>query len=197
RRLAHGRLDCFWGDDRQLLTFVPESGLANAYGAATIACGFRNLRHEGKLTGLSALGQPEIAEPLARLFRFDDDGPARTEFRSWPELRDAVIAVCKGHSRETIAASIQKVIEDYTIRSMRYWLDRAQVRRVALAGGLFANVRLNRLIAETLPVDEVFVFPAMGDEGLPVGAALSCLLQQDGLAAWVPQPRRLRNVDPA
>jgi len=194
RRLAQGRLDCFWGDDRQLLTFVPESGLANAYGAATIACGFRNLRHEGKLTGLSALGQPEIAEPLARLFRFDDDGQVRTEFRSWYELRDAVIAVCKGHSRETIAASIQKVIEDYTIRSMRYWLDRAQVRRVALAGGLFANVRLNRLIAETLPVDEVFIFPAMGDEGLPVGAALALLLKQDGLAAWLAQRRRLDSV---
>ena len=45
-----------------------------------------------------------------------------------------------------------------------------------MAGGLFANVRLNRLITETLPLDEVFIFPAMGDEGLPVGAALSFLL---------------------
>src|SRR5689334_2436293 len=178
RALKDGKLECFWGDDRQFLTFVPESGLANAYGAATIACGFRNLRHEGKLTGLAAYGQPEIAEPLARLFRLSEDGHVTTAFRSWPELRDTVIGICKGHPRETIAASIQAVIEDFTMRSLKFWLARAGSRRIAMAGGLFANVRLNRLIAESLPLDEVFIFPAMGDEGLPVGAALSLLLKR-------------------
>ncbi|HEY1542501.1 MAG TPA: carbamoyltransferase C-terminal domain-containing protein [Xanthobacteraceae bacterium] len=194
RALRDGKLECFWGDDRQFLSFVPESGLANAYGAATIACGFRNLRHEGKLTGLAAYGKPEIAEPLARLFRLGEDGHVTTTFRSWPQLRDTVIDQCKGHSRETIAASIQAVIEDFTIRSLKFWLARSKSRRVAMAGGLFANVRLNRLIAESLPLDEVFVFPAMGDEGLPVGAALSFLLKQDGIATWLGQRRRLENV---
>jgi carbamoyltransferase len=194
RGLRNGALECFWGDDRQFLPFVPESGLANAYGAATIACGFRNLRHEGKLTGLAAYGQPDIADRLAGLFRFDDDGQVTTQFRTWPEFLNTVIGVCKGHSRETIAASIQKVVEDYTIRSLTFWLDRAKARRVALAGGLFANVRLNRLIAETLPLDEVFIFPAMGDEGLPVGAALSFLMKRDGRATWLAQRRRLDNV---
>jgi carbamoyltransferase len=55
-------------------------------------------------------------------------------------------------------------------------------------------VRLNRLIAESLPLDEVFIFPAMGDEGLPVGAALSFLLAQDGIATWLGRRRRLDNV---
>jgi carbamoyltransferase len=194
RALRDGKLECFWGDDRQFLPFVPESGLANAYGAATIACGFRNLRHEGKLTGLAAYGEPEIADPLARLFRLGEDGHVTTTFRSWPELRDTVIGVCKGHPRETIAASIQAVIEDFTIRSLKFWLARARSRRIAMAGGLFANVRLNRLIAESLPLDEVFIFPAMGDEGLPVGAALSFLLAQDGIATWLGRRRRLDNV---
>jgi carbamoyltransferase len=194
RGLRDGGLECFWGDDRWLLPFVPESGLANAYGAATIACGFRNLRHEGKLTGLAAYGQPEIAEPLAALFRFDDDGCIVTQFKTGMEMRHAILDICRGHNRETIAASIQKVVEDFTIRSLTYWLDRTRARRIAMAGGLFANVRLNRLIAETLPVDEVFIFPAMGDEGLSVGAALSFLLGRDGLATWLKQRRRLDDV---
>jgi carbamoyltransferase len=194
RGLRNGGLECFWGDDRQFLPFVPESGLANAYGAATIACGFRNLRHEGKLTGLAAYGQPDIADQLAGVFRFDENGQVTTQFRTWPEFLNTVIGICKGHSREIIAASIQKVIEDYTIRSLTFWLDRAKARRVAMAGGLFANVRLNRLIAETLPLDEVFIFPAMGDEGLPVGAALSLLMKRDGLAAWLGRRRRLDDV---
>jgi carbamoyltransferase len=194
RGLKDGALECYWGDDRWFLPFWPESGLANAYGAATIACGFRNLRHEGKLTGLSAYGRPDIAGQLARLFRFTDEGQVVTGFKSWAELRETVIAACRGHSRETIAASIQQVIEDFTLRSLAFWLDRAKARRIALAGGLFANVRLNRLIAETLPIDELFIFPAMGDEGLPVGAALSFLLARDGATSWLARRHRLDDI---
>src|SRR6185503_7631326 len=106
-------------------------------------------------------------------FRFNDsDGLIETDFRNWFAMREKFLAICQGHDRETIAASIQKVAEDFTVQSVRWWLERTGARRLALAGGLFANVRLNRLIAETLPLDEVFVFPAMGDEGLSVGAAL-------------------------
>ena len=38
------------------------------------------------------------------------------------------------------------------------------------------------------------VFPAMGDDGLAVGAALSFLLERDGLAAWLGRRRRLDDV---
>ena len=39
-------------------------------------------------------------------------------------------------------------------------------RFLGLSGGVFANVRLNQRLAEELPVDEVFVYPSMGDQGL-------------------------------
>jgi carbamoyltransferase len=55
-------------------------------------------------------------------------------------------------------------------------------------------VRLNRLLAETLPVDEVFIVPPMGDDGLVIGGALQFLLERDGLAGWLAQRRRLDNV---
>ena len=38
-----------------------------------------------------------------------------------------------------------------------------------------------KLLAERLALDEVFIFPAMGDEGLPVGSALIYLLERDAL----------------
>ena len=65
---------------------------------------------------------------------------------------------------------------------------------LGVAGGVFANVRLNRILAEQLDLDEVFVFPAMGDEGLPVGGSLVYLLQRDGIAHWLKQRRRLKDV---
>src|SRR5438270_9987852 len=51
-------------------------------------------------------------------------------------------------SRETIAASIQKVTEDLMLAVVRHWLDRHKVRHLGLGGGLFANVRLNSLRSE-------------------------------------------------
>src|SRR6202022_4647315 len=63
-----------------------------------------------------------------------------------------------------------------------------------LAGGVFANVRLNRLLAESLPLDEVFIVPPMGDDGLVIGGGLQFLLERDGLPAWLGQRYRLGNV---
>ena len=47
-----------------------------------------------------------------------------------------------------------------------------RVKHVALAGGVFANVKLNMAISQQLTPDSIYVFPAMGDGGLAVGAAL-------------------------
>ena len=195
RGLKDGALECFYGDDRWLTKTLKETGLASAYGYATVACGFRMLRHEGKLTGLAAYGEPKLAGEMAAQFRFNDKtGLIETDFRNWSAMREKFLGLCKGHDRETIAASIQKVAEDFTVQSVRHWLERTGARKLALAGGLFANVRLNRLLAETLPLDEVFVFPAMGDEGLSVGAALTFLHERDGTETWLRHRHRLDNV---
>jgi carbamoyltransferase len=43
---------------------------------------------------------------------------------------------------------------------------------VVLAGGVFANVRVNQKIRELPGVTDVYIQPAMGDQGLSLGAAL-------------------------
>jgi len=99
-----------------------------------------------------------------------------------------------GVSREDFAASIQIVIEEVMLASIRRLLGRHPSRNLGLAGGIFANVRLNRVLAERLPLDEIFIFPAMGDEGLPMGGALALLLRQDGISRWLSERRPLRDV---
>ena len=196
RSLAGGKLDCYYGDDRQLLVKqARKNSLALAYGYATKACGFRINRHEGKLTGLAARGQPTLAPAFSRYYRLnDDDGLIDTDFKTFSALEQAISDVCRGHDRETIAASIQAVVEDFICRAISHWLKATQTRHLALAGGLFSNVRLNQRLAETLPLDEIFVYPAMGDDGLAVGAALCFLRERDGLATWLGQRRRLDDV---
>ena len=41
RGLKNGKLECLYGDDRWLTRTLKETGLASAYGYATVACGFR------------------------------------------------------------------------------------------------------------------------------------------------------------
>jgi carbamoyltransferase len=105
-------------------------------------------------------------------------------------LRD----IASDSRREDVAASIQKVLEDTMLVSVRRLLQQNPARHLGVAGGVFANVRLNRVLAEQLDIDEIFVFPPMGDEGLPVGGALSYLLKRDGMKRWLCQRGRLRNV---
>jgi len=195
RTLQGGELKCLFGGDEWLKKKrAPRNSLATAYGHATTAAGFRMWRHEGKLTGLSARGEPKLRDALARHFQLGSDGLIACDFTSWRVMEKGVHAICRGHSRETIAASIQQLAEDLISGAVGHWLARTKAKRLALAGGLFANVRLNRLLAETLPIEEIFIYPAMGDDGLAVGAALCYLRDRDGVAAWLRQRRRLDNV---
>jgi carbamoyltransferase len=195
RMLRNDRLELAFGDDGLLANpRATHDSLATAYGYATRACGFRMWRHEGKLTGLSARGEPTLASALARHFWISDDGLVVSDFKSARIMGERIMAMCKGHIRENIAASIQKVAEDLTLRSVRHWIDRSGAKRLAIAGGLFANVCINRLLAENLPIDEIFIFPAMGDDGLAVGSGLNFLLERDGLQKWLGQRRRLESV---
>jgi Carbamoyltransferase N-terminus len=71
---------------------------------------------------------------------------------------------CQGVSREDASASIQQVLESTMLCSIGRLLERAKGRRLGAAAGVFTNVHLNRPLAEQLPIDEIFLYSAMGDE---------------------------------
>jgi carbamoyltransferase len=45
------------------------------------------------------------------------------------------------------------------------------LRKLALGGGTFMNVKANGLIARLDEVDDIFICPSCGDESLSLGAA--------------------------
>ena len=194
RHFAHGALTTIYGGEECLLTPLPVDSLGHAYMAMTAALGFTPIRHEGKLTGLAAFGQPVVADKLGARFFVDDAGRVLSDFRTYPEMVAVIRELAAGVSREDAAASIQQVLEDTMLRSVARLLHHHKARYLGLAGGVFANVRLNRVLAERLPIEEIFIYPAMGDEGMPAGGALCYLLQRDGLPHWLAQRHRLRDV---
>lgn len=194
RVFKDGQIKTLFGDDRWLHQPYRVDSLASAYAHVTEALGFRPLHHEGKVTGLAAWGKPALREAFAAHFRMDGDGLFSTDFPSAPTMREAFMALCEGHSREDAAASIQTFVEETMLASVSRLLEREKVRRIGLAGGLFANVKLNQRLAEMGGVEEVFVVPPMGDEGLVIGGALHYLLERDGLDSWLKRRSRLADV---
>ena len=194
RHFANGAFTTIYGGEECLLTPLPIDSLGHAYETMTAALGFVPRRHEGKLTGLAAFGQPILADKLAARFFVDDAGRIHSDFPDFRTMHAFLHGLAAGVSREDVAASIQRVLEDTMLESITRLLQRHKARHLGLAGGVFANVRLNRFLAENLPIDEIFIFPAMGDEGMPAGGALCYLLQRDGLADWLSHRRRLHHV---
>jgi carbamoyltransferase len=194
RHFANGALTTIYGGEECLLHQLPVDSLGHAYATMTAALGFIPMRHEGKLTGLAAFGQPILADRIAARFFVDDTGRILSDFRDYAEMAGFIRGLAAGASREDASASIQQVLEKTMLRSVTRLLQRHKARRLGLAGGVFANVRLNRVLTERLPIDEIFIFPAMGDEGLPAGGALCYLLQRDGLSHWLAQRHPLRDM---
>lgn len=154
------------------------------YETITLLLGFRPARHEGKITGLAALGDPAVLGDYAReLFHLEDRDDVylsplihlwRWDYRRRKEGRPLPRPL-RNYSREDIAAAWQTALEETIVGLVRRFLERyPHIRHVALAGGVHGNVKLNQRINELEQVEELYVHPGMSDCGQPVGAALAC-----------------------
>ena len=84
------------------------------------------------------------------------------------EVRELV----RRYGAADVAAEAQRVLEEQTLRLVLPWLDKEDTCRLCCAGGVFLNVKLNQRVWESGRLETQHVFPAAGDSGLAVGAAL-------------------------
>jgi carbamoyltransferase len=145
----------------------------------------------GKVTGLAARGKPEQAARILReRLRSSPDrrgfrGPSPLDRRPTSEHWTKLAAF----PDEDVAAAAQKVLEEALLPFIKEAVRTTGCGHVALAGGVFANVTLNRLIAALPEVESLWVHPAMSDQGIALGAALLGLAHRGPLA-----PRAMDHV---
>jgi carbamoyltransferase len=132
----------------------------------------RELEDEGKVMALAdyASPVPDAENPLLALLTVE--GLQFTTARPARALMPALRRLLWRYPNEQFAAMAQRALEDACERLARNVVARTGLSRLALAGGVASNVKMNRRVRLLPGVDDVFIFPHMGDGGLALGAAL-------------------------
>jgi carbamoyltransferase len=145
------------------------NSLGHFYEQVTSGLGFKPMRHEGKIVGLAAYGKPEHLRQVL-LDRFEcHDGDIRIR----AGLNEFFVRALAGKfAKRDVAAAYQRVLEDVATTTVHYWMKKTGLTKIAVSGGVHANVKLNQRIREIDGVESVFVYPNMGDGGCATGAAM-------------------------
>jgi carbamoyltransferase len=169
--------------ERKQFYYMNQSIAGQAYEVVTAMLGFDPDRHPGKVTGLAA-----YVDPPERLVG-DLDAWLQSQYRAgardnWfdrihtqdagqqlQQLRKLREGRFGAWSREEIAAAIQRLLERDVLGMIAEHVPNPEEHKVALAGGVFANVKLNQRV-KAMGFRAIFVQPAMGDDGLALGSAV-------------------------
>ena len=148
--------------------------LAKLYSYVTQICGFEPSKHEGKITGLAAYGSSRYQQQLQSIIARQNGHTKNVGYvYSSSAIQALERLLPQNFSHTDLAASVQIHTESIVTQLVQHWVRVTGHRDVALAGGLFGNVKVNQRIHELEEVRSVFVYPAMSDEGLPAGAAMA------------------------
>jgi carbamoyltransferase len=144
--------------------------LGTFYESVTSALGFTPSRHEGKIVGLAAYGDPEVlGDLLRRRFVHQNGGFRIVESNNLYFAR----LLASEFPKIDVAAAYQRVLEEVAVAYVSQHLARTGLRHLVLSGGVVANVKLNQRLREIDGVDRIFIHPNMGDGGCGTGAALA------------------------
>lgn len=154
---------------KKLHEFKFPYSLGQFYEHVTSALGFKPSRHEGKIVGLAAYGNPKILGPVLKSrFKGLEQGDIRIVNAANYYLARYM---SQNFAMRDVAAAYQTVLEEVATEITNYWVEKTGCRYVCLSGGVNANVKLNQRVHECKGVEGVYVYPNMGDGGCGSGAA--------------------------
>lgn len=158
---------------------------------------WRMCKDEGKLMGMAPNGHYD-----EKIYKILNSCIDYRDFKFFPSNTGGKTRIVidsmfqKGYfqtrsQREIFSFNLQKLTEDLFLNFLNDLHSRfPEYRKLCFSGGLFANVKLNQKINELDWVDEIYIYPAMGDEGLSLGA---CIIKSVELGEWT-KPKKLKNL---
>ncbi len=163
--LDQGKLAC-------IHTISGKHSLGIFFEHVTNLMNMRELEDEGKVMALANYAYPVADEenPLLDLIRIDGlDVKCRYgSLRMYQELKN----ILWHYPSEQFAYMAQRTLERRICELVQNSVNKTGFASVALAGGVFSNIKVNMLLRMLPAVKSCSVFPHMGDGGLALGAAL-------------------------
>jgi len=131
----------------------------------------RELEDEGKVMALAcyAYPVPDADNPLLDLMQVH--GLSVRSRYSTLTLYDVLKKILWRYPSEQFAYMAQRTIEVKISELMSNAMHATGQTDIALAGGVFSNIKVNMCVRKLPSVRSCFVFPHMGDGGLALGAA--------------------------
>ena len=149
--------------------------VAEVYLAVTSFLGMKPLEHEYKVMGLAPYASKIHGDKAAKLFdgliRVNDD----LSFSSRIRTNVSYYWVRKHFAQQrfdNVAYAVQKFTEELAVAWVKKAIAKTGIPNVVLGGGLFMNVKLNKLVLELPEVKKLFIAPSCSDESLMIGAAM-------------------------
>jgi carbamoyltransferase len=176
----NGKLECIAEiGDSESIGFI--------YSMTTCLLGMAPLEHEYKVMGMAPYAErkqtEQLSDELRSLFKFDShDGMLWSRRNGCPETYCSyryLQNMFELRRFDWICGGLQKFTEDFITEWVRNCIKATGIRKVALSGGLFLNVKMNKVIMELPEVEELFVFPSCGDETNAIGAAYYVYAQHE------------------
>lgn len=162
------------GEFKKLQEITSLNSIGNFYSYVTYISGFKTHRHEGKITGLAAYGKPRYLDVFKSLIAIKDGEIINTSKLFGSGAMNRIRSLLpKDFDKADLAASIQQHLEDVAVHYVKSWMSKTEIADLAVAGGVFANVKLNQRLKDLEGVRRLFIHPAMGDDGIAVGGALA------------------------
>lgn len=161
----------------EVFTNYSWESLGYLYGRITNLCGFTANRHEGKVTGLAAHGNinktknfyKKIVSFNKNKIKFKLGNYYKPFFSNYSSV---LRKEAKKYKIEDLSAGVQDILEKSICKIIYNISSKYKINKVCLAGGIFANVKLNQKILELNNISNVNIFPNMTDGGLCVGACI-------------------------
>jgi carbamoyltransferase len=178
-----GRLD-------HVMTIPWPNSLGLFYAQFTGYLGFVPNSDEWKVMGLAPYGEPRVnlsafVDPEDQLYRVNARrlfGPDSAPLAGIEELLgpSRVPESDIDDRHKNVAFAVQDMCERAIFTLVRAAVEKTKCRNLCLAGGVALNSKANGKILVSGLVDDLFVQPAAGDDGVCLGAALAPYLDSGG-----------------
>lgn len=178
------------GKIRRIAAIAQDNSVGRLYAFITFLMGMMPLEHEYKIMGLAPYSglssdAKRVCAKFENLFSFEEKTKGMTWKRKGgvPSIyapNDFIDHIIYRERFDWVAAGLQLFMEGFLRKWVQNCIRETGIRKVALSGGVFMNVKANKLIYEIPELEEIFIFPSCGDESNAIGAAYQTFVDRGG-----------------